>query len=294
MDWERIVSQLARTRPAVVVDPDRRVQFVNGAMSRVLGRDGEEVVGRDLLLCCVPKVERAAVRTLLDDGFSGAATDGEIKVLGASGERVALRVALRREGTGRSRALVVVADGVSEQAQPGLPCDCMLEVSRADGRAGTVVAARFLDPAADGAELVGRPIGAALEMLGLVAVDGMASAILQTAEHTTRVLLPDGDRVFRVVATGAVDGGETVRVTVRCIDSRILPDLVDAKVARIAEAGGLSERERQVLRLLLRGRGVEDIATILEIAPRTVKFHQANVLQKLGADSRLDLLRVVL
>ena len=85
-----------------------------------------------------------------------------------------------------------------------------------------------------------------------------------------------------------------MRLTVRCVDSLLLLDLVDAKVARVAELSGLSDRERQVLHLLLRGRGVEDIATMLEIAPRTVKFHQANVLQKLGADSRLNLLRVVL
>ena len=85
-----------------------------------------------------------------------------------------------------------------------------------------------------------------------------------------------------------------VRVVLRCFDARLLSDLVDAKVARVAETCGLSDREREVLQLLLRGRGLEDIATMLEIAPRTVKFHQANVLQKLGADSRFDLLRVVL
>ena len=85
-----------------------------------------------------------------------------------------------------------------------------------------------------------------------------------------------------------------MRVTVRYLPARVLPDLVDAKAARTAGEAALSERERQVLTLLLRGRGVEDIATMLEIAPRTVKFHQANVLQKLGADSRLDLLRVIL
>jgi DNA-binding CsgD family transcriptional regulator len=41
------------------------------------------------------------------------------------------------------------------------------------------------------------------------------------------------------------------------------------------------------------GCGVDEIAGALEISPRTVKFHQANVLQKLGADSRADLMRLV-
>jgi DNA-binding NarL/FixJ family response regulator len=44
---------------------------------------------------------------------------------------------------------------------------------------------------------------------------------------------------------------------------------------------------------MIDGTSMEDIASELAISPRTVKFHQANVLQKLGADSRSDLLRLV-
>src|ERR1019366_6989194 len=93
--------------------------------------------------------------------------------------------------------------------------------------------------------------------------------------HASDVLLPEADDAFRVVTADAVDAAT---------------ERVDAKATRTAGDRALSERERQVLTLLLRGRGVEDIATMLEIAPRTVKFHQANVLQKLGADSRPHLL----
>ena len=109
--------------------------------------------------------------------------------------------------------------------------------------------------------------------------------------------VPEGDEAFRVVtavATAASPDDRTVRVTVRYLPAGLLPELVNTKATRTAADRALSERERQVLTLLLRGRGVEDIATMLEIAPRTVKFHQANVLLKLGADSQLNLLRVVL
>jgi DNA-binding CsgD family transcriptional regulator len=151
---------------------------------------------------------------------------------------------------------------------------------------------RFLDPARDPSSFVGRPLAVLLEFLGLEDAEPMSRAALETLPYVA-VHLPASDSTFRIVMAQSVD--ETiVRVTIRCIDSTLLSDLVEAKMARVADAKGLSERERQVLRLLLRGRGVEDIATMLEIAPRTVKFHQANVLQKLGADSRLDLLRVVL
>ena len=63
--------------------------------------------------------------------------------------------------------------------------------------------------------------------------------------------------------------------------------------ARLASAG-LSDREREVLDLILLGRTHEDVATVLNISPRTSKFHQTNVLKKLGAESRLDLLRILL
>jgi DNA-binding CsgD family transcriptional regulator len=188
----------------------------------------------------------------------------------------------------------ILHDKVGEtKASPAATCDCSFDVSRDSYGAFIVKALRFLDPSEDGSRYVGGPLVALVTFLGATVATAVETVLAGPASGLAQVLLPDTDRAFRVVTGREVDPS-TVRVTVRCLDSHLLPDLVDAKVARVAESSGLSERERQVLRLLLRGRGVEDIATMLEIAPRTVKFHQANVLQKLGADSRLDLLRVVL
>lgn len=61
---------------------------------------------------------------------------------------------------------------------------------------------------------------------------------------------------------------------------------------QLAAQAGLSTREREVLELLLLGRSHEDIGVVLGIAARTAKFHQMNLLRKLGAESRLDLLRI--
>jgi DNA-binding NarL/FixJ family response regulator len=62
----------------------------------------------------------------------------------------------------------------------------------------------------------------------------------------------------------------------------------------LIEQAHLTTREREVLDLLLLGRTHEDIGTLLGISERTSKFHQANLLNKLGAESRLDLLRLFL
>jgi DNA-binding CsgD family transcriptional regulator len=172
-------------------------------------------------------------------------------------------------------------------------CDCSFDVSREPRGARIVKSLRFLDPSEEGSRYVGGPLDTLTSALGPTVAAAVEAILKSPTSVPPQVTLPDTDSAFRVVTGRDVDDG-TVRVTVRYLDSHLLPDLVDAKIARVANASGLSERERQVLRLLLRGRGVEDIATMLEIAPRTVKFHQANVLQKLGADSRLDLLRVVL
>lgn len=67
-----------------------------------------------------------------------------------------------------------------------------------------------------------------------------------------------------------------------------------ARVEQLAGDRGLTTREREVLQLALLGRGHEEVGTALGISARTAKFHLANLLAKLGAESRADLLRVLL
>ena len=51
----------------------------------------------------------------------------------------------------------------------------------------------------------------------------------------------------------------------------------------------LTEREREVLRLVVTGIGNREIADGLAISVNTVKFHVANLLRKLGARTRAEL-----
>jgi DNA-binding NarL/FixJ family response regulator len=73
-----------------------------------------------------------------------------------------------------------------------------------------------------------------------------------------------------------------------------LAELIERRLDEACADSRISPRERDVVRLLLHGKSLEEIATALQIAERTVKFHQANVLGKLGIDSRAELLRVLL
>lgn len=56
----------------------------------------------------------------------------------------------------------------------------------------------------------------------------------------------------------------------------------------------LTSRERNVLGELVRGCSSKEIARQLGIVPRTVEFHRANLLKKVGARSTIDLVRIVL
>jgi two-component system response regulator NreC len=61
-----------------------------------------------------------------------------------------------------------------------------------------------------------------------------------------------------------------------------------------AEADPLSEREREVLRLLALGHTNQEIAKMLFISVRTAETHRAHIMQKLKLDSRAELVRYAL
>jgi DNA-binding CsgD family transcriptional regulator len=76
-------------------------------------------------------------------------------------------------------------------------------------------------------------------------------------------------------------------------EGRALEELLEERVERLATAAKLSPRERQVLNFVLLGRHAEDIASVIAIAPRTARLHLSHLLTKLGAESRLDVFRIL-
>ena len=68
----------------------------------------------------------------------------------------------------------------------------------------------------------------------------------------------------------------------------------DAKERKRAEEDPLSDREREVLRLLALGHTNQEIATQLYISVRTAETHRAHIMQKLRLESRAELVRYAL
>jgi len=67
-----------------------------------------------------------------------------------------------------------------------------------------------------------------------------------------------------------------------------------ARQAQFAERlGALTGREREVMRLVIEGKPNKVIAEALDISVRTVEFHRANVMEKMGAASVASLVQLM-
>jgi DNA-binding NarL/FixJ family response regulator len=65
----------------------------------------------------------------------------------------------------------------------------------------------------------------------------------------------------------------------------------DAEARARAEADPLSDREREVLRLLALGHTNQEISKMLYISVRTAETHRAHIMQKLRLETRAELVR---
>jgi FixJ family two-component response regulator len=112
----------------------------------------------------------------------------------------------------------------------------------------------------------------------------------------------DVDAAVQTIKAGAVDYLEASSG-----DARLLTAVVEA-LAGIAQAeddrretelnavriGDMSAREREVLERLLAGGTNKTIARDLGISPRTVEFHRAHVMERLGAHNLPEAVRLAL
>jgi two-component system response regulator NreC len=87
-------------------------------------------------------------------------------------------------------------------------------------------------------------------------------------------------------------------------DSYLSPSVTKLLVEKYKNASGeiasqdpynqLTEREREILKLLAEGRGTQEIAKMLVITPKTVEGHKTNLMAKLGVHNRVELVKYAL
>jgi DNA-binding NarL/FixJ family response regulator len=96
--------------------------------------------------------------------------------------------------------------------------------------------------------------------------------------------------------TEVVDAVRAVAAGERYLHPALGAQLVaaEAEERKRAESDPLSEREREVLKLLALGHTNQEIALLLFISVRTAETHRAHIMQKLGLSSRAELVRYAL
>jgi two-component system, NarL family, response regulator NreC len=82
----------------------------------------------------------------------------------------------------------------------------------------------------------------------------------------------------------------------RHVDPALGARVIEAELEerRRAAADPLTEREREVLRLLALGYTNQEVAQALVVSVRTIETHRAHIMQKLGLSTRADLVRYAL
>jgi DNA-binding NarL/FixJ family response regulator len=117
----------------------------------------------------------------------------------------------------------------------------------------------------------------AVLMLSTYAETPYAVRLLQGGARGAGYLLKDRvtDAAALVDALHRLAAGETV------VDPDIVTTLV-AQQRRVSQLDLLTDREREVLRLLAEGRSNSGIGRVLHLSPKTVEAHVASVFTKLG------------
>jgi two-component system response regulator NreC len=150
-----------------------------------------------------------------------------------------------------------------------------------------------------------------LVMPGKSGIEGMPAVLQAVPEAKVLVLSMQDDpryvrEAFEVGAAGYVlkEAADTEVVgAVRAVASGeryVHPALgarlvaAEAEERKRVEADPLSEREREVLRLLALGHTNQEIAKMLYISVRTAETHRAHIMQKLRLSSRAELVRYAL
>ena len=164
-------------------------------------------------------------------------------------------------------------------------------VAGLDGKGGLEVAGVF--SSAEEAIAAGRRVDVILLDLELPGMNGL-QAIGRLAENAAvLVLTAYGEEVEEALRAGAkgyllkgasLDEIERAIATLAGGGSYVDPRVASRLVAPTSQR--LSDREREVLRLVARGLSNKQIATKLRISERTAKFHVTAILNKLGAENR--------
>jgi DNA-binding NarL/FixJ family response regulator len=109
---------------------------------------------------------------------------------------------------------------------------------------------------------------------------------------------PYVEEAFRIGASGYVlkraAAAELVEAVRTVLQGRVYVSALVAQPSshpRVSGGGPLTSRQREVLQLVAEGRSAKQIATELSISPKTVEFHKAAIMDRVGLRTTAELTR---
>jgi DNA-binding NarL/FixJ family response regulator len=137
-----------------------------------------------------------------------------------------------------------------------------------------------------------------LDVLSHLKAERIDSRVIVLTMHN------DGERAVQALRAGAAGfllkesaGDELVNAIQQALQGRvyITPAMTKAVMDRISAPGGsepeLTARQRDVLRLIVQGKRMKEVAAALDLSPRTVETHKYEMMQVLGVHSTAELVR---
>lgn len=140
------------------------------------------------------------------------------------------------------------------------------------------------------------------EIEGVIAISAIRAEFEQ-ARIIVLTIYDTEEDVYRVMQAGAkgylLKGAETEELlaAIRCVhhgQQYFVSTAIEKLTQRLSSSQELSERELEVLRLMVTGKSNQQISTVLNITERTVKFHISNIFGKLNVNDRTQAVIVAL
>jgi DNA-binding CsgD family transcriptional regulator len=291
VDWSAVATLLAERAgvSGILLGGRGEVLLITPAAERALGWS-YRCLGRDWIECCLTSRQADEARWILGRAALGALRRFDVEVITAEGPRLATFES-SSVGASEGRGVLLVLEAVGPAQSRELLSDYDYEVRGVASEEFEIT--ELLGLGQGRQQLHGR----CHEVLHGRSSPCERCPIRHGADSGVRLVVraraEREQQEYEVVSAVGI-GNDAACVSVRRVDPNAFAAILHAKLAELAERGKLSERERDVLRHLVEGSPIEETAKALSISPRTVKFHQANLLAKLGADSRSDLMRLVL
>lgn len=295
ISWHAVALHLAdRGTACALLDGARNIQLFSAALEATLGWTREEVEGRAWDDLISPAAHAPIARARIERALSGTARSFDTEARSSDGRLFKLSIEAALVGRDEEQGVLLLVSSIAPLAPEcsASADEIDYEISASVSDLGRLLS---LSKAGSPARTDFRAEARCHEVIHGERVPCADCPLLRSSSEpwprTTARRLRGKKRGYEVVTAEPFE--DRVRLKLRRIPDDAITAIYDSRVKDLADSAQLSERERAVLTYLLMGRSLADIAAILNISPRTVKFHQANILEKLGADSRTDLIRLV-